>query len=134
MLQDNSFTGNFILHNGGDIEIAGHVFTAGITDQCKIICLIEHTFDDVTDLAGAVFGGIGLQKSKIHDFGRVAEDIHVFRQKEAGTILLCFPERSEILELVVNEFAGDQTQMFRFETVEGENPVTEFAEPGNKFR
>ena len=106
MLQNNSFTGNFILHNGGDIEIAGHVFTAGITDQGKIICLIEHTFDNIADLAGAVFGGIGLQKSKIHDFGGVAEDVHIFRQEESGTILLRFPDCPEILELVVDEFAG----------------------------
>ena len=93
-----------------------------------------NTFDAVADPAGVVPGATGLQKSRKYDFGGVAEDVHIFRQEESGTILPCFPERSEILEFVVDEFAGDLTQMFRFETVEGENPVTEFAESGNKFR
>ena len=53
LLQDNSFAGIFILHNKDDIEIAGHIFPAVIMNQCKIICLIEHTFNNIADLAGA---------------------------------------------------------------------------------
>ena len=38
------------------------------------------------------------------------------------------------MEFVVDEFAGNQSQVIRLEAVEGENSVSELSEPGDEFR
>jgi len=45
-----------------------------------------------------------------------------------------FADGCKVFQFVIDEFAGDLPEDFRSERIEGEDPVIEFAEPGDEFR